>query len=140
MRSLKALGTSYLDIFFLHEPDWGALDWAAISDCVLKLKQQGKIRASGAAFYRADGLPPDFSRGIFDVLQFDCPANGPDYDRVKEERGGQANVLFSPSRVGTPGLQMPELLGQLWRDFPRSIVLSSMFNPSHIRSNAAKAA
>jgi hypothetical protein len=38
------------------------------------------------------------------------------------------------------GLDFTDVLARLWADFPRSVVLSSMFDPDHIRANAAKAA
>lgn len=138
-QSLKALGTDYLDILMLHEPTWSALPVDEIACVADALKSQGKIRAFGAAFYRSKGALPEAASGIFDVLQFDCPVAGADYDSLKETRASSANVLFSPSRAGAPGSSLPETLASLWKDFPRSVVLSSMFNPDHIRANAAAA-
>jgi len=137
--SLGALGTDYLDILLLHEPEWGVLDWGSITECVQKLKSQGKIRAFGAAFYRAEGVPADCAAECLDVWQFDCPRPGADYESVRSERGQCANVLFSPFRTMNAALDGGEMLGRIWRDFPRSVVLSSMFNPDHIRENASKA-
>jgi aryl-alcohol dehydrogenase-like predicted oxidoreductase len=139
-RSLKALGTDYLDIFLLHEPDWSNLPTDEITGSAEKLKRQGKIRAFGAAFYREEKIPTEAGGDIFDLLQFDCPHVGSVYDLVEKERGGMANVIFSPSRAGFAGLDFPDVLARLWADFPCSVVLSSMFDPDHIRANAAKAA
>lgn len=138
-RSLKALGTDYLDIFLLHEPDWSNLPTDEIVASAEKLKRQGKIRAFGAAFYREEEIPTEAEGSVFDLLQFDCPRAGSVYDLVRKERGGMANVIFSPSRAGFVGLDFPDVLARLWADFPRSVVLSSMFDPDHIRANAAKA-
>lgn len=138
-RSMKALGTDYLDIFLLHEPDWSNLPTDEIVASAEKLKRQGKIRAFGAAFYREEEMPTEAEGSVFDLLQFDCPRAGSVYDLVKKERGGMANVIFSPSRAGFVGLDFPDVLARLWADFPRSVVLSSMFDPDHIRANAAKA-
>lgn len=136
--SLRALHTDYLDIFLLHEPDWGALDWVDIAECAQRLKQQGKIRAFGAAFYRSTRAPAEAAHACLDLLQFDCPGPGADYEEVRRVRGGEANVLFSPFRSAGSAADPGDTLQQLWRDFPRSVVLSSMFNPDHIRKNAAK--
>jgi aryl-alcohol dehydrogenase-like predicted oxidoreductase len=139
-RSLRALGTDYLDIFLLHEPDWSNLPTDEIVASAEKLKRQGKIRAFGAAFYREEKMPTEAEGNVFDLLQFDCPRAGSVYDLVEKERGGMANVIFSPSRAGFVGLDFTDVLARLWADFPRSVVLSSMFDPDHIRANAAKAA
>jgi aryl-alcohol dehydrogenase-like predicted oxidoreductase len=138
-RSLKALGTDYLDIFLLHEPDWSNLPIDEIAGSAEKLKREGKIRAFGAAFYREEKTPSEAGSNVFDLLQFDCPRVGAAYDLLEKERGGMANVIFTPSRAGFAGLDFPDVLGRLWADFPRSVVLSSMFDPDHIRANAAKA-
>ena len=138
-RSLKALGTDYLDIFLLHEPDWSNLPIDEIAGSAEKLKRQGKIRAFGAAFYREERMPTEDEGNVFDLLQFDCPRVGAAYDFFEKERGGMANVIFSPSRAGFAGLDFASVLARLWADFPRSVVLSSMFDPDHIRANAAKA-
>jgi aryl-alcohol dehydrogenase-like predicted oxidoreductase len=138
-QSLQALGTDYLDIFLLHEPDWIGLPLEEIARSADKLKKQGKVKAFGAAFYRGQESMADLGHGVFDLLQFDCPPPGEEYDTIKEERGQRANVIFSPSRAAVDGRLRPDVLTRLWADFPRSVVLSSMFNPDHIRVNAAKA-
>lgn len=138
--SLRALGTDYLDVFLLHEPDWGVLDWNSVAESAQKLKREGKIRAFGAAFYRTEGLPADPAAGCLDVWQFDCPRAGADYESVQRARGQCANVLFSPFRAMHAAVNGGDTLERLWRDFPQSVILSSMFNPDHIRENAAKAA
>lgn len=138
-QSLRALGTDYLDILFLHEPSWGNLPLQEVAETAAALKREGKIRAFGAAFYRGSqsfgGLPQD----IFDVLQFDAPSTGSESDGLRRERGDRANVIFSPFVGAGPHLNPGDVLGRLWREFPRSVVLCSMFNPDHIRSNAALA-
>ncbi len=138
-QSLKALGTDYLDIFFLHEPSWGNFPLQEVAETAAILKREGKIRAFGAAFYRGTQSFDELSQDIFDVLQFDAPSQATDSDAFRRERIDRANVLFSPF-VGAGTLARPgDVFGRLWREFPRSVVLCSMFNPDHIRSNAAYA-
>lgn len=138
-QSLRGLGTDYLDLFLLHEPDWSSLPTDEIARSVEKLKQQGKIRAFGAAFYRDGKIPAVAGLGMFDFLQFDCPRVAMEYNLLREERASVANVIFSPSQSGSAGQDLPDVLARLWADFPRSVVLSSMFNEDHIRANVAKA-
>ena len=138
-QSLKALGTDYLDILFLHEPSWGNLPLQEVAETAVTLKREGKIRVFGAAFYRGNQSFGELPQDIFDVLQFDAPSPGTESGALRRERGDRANVLFSPF-VGAGTLSKPgDVLGRLWREFPRSVVLCSMFNPDHIRSNAAYA-
>ena len=138
-QSLRALGTDYLDILFLHEPSWGNLPLQEVAETAAGLKREGKIRAFGAAFYRGSQSFGDLPQDIFDVLQFDAPSPRKDSDALRLERGDRANVLFSPFVGADPHVNPSDILGRLWREFPRSVVLCSMFNPDHIRHNAALA-
>jgi aryl-alcohol dehydrogenase-like predicted oxidoreductase len=138
-QSLRALGTDYLDILFLHEPSWGSLPLQEVAETAAGLKREGKIRAFGAAFYRGSQSFGDSPQDIFDVLQFDAPSPSKESDALRRERGDRANVLFSPFVGADPHVNPSDILGRLWREFPRSVVLCSMFNPDHIRHNAALA-
>lgn len=138
-QSLKVLGTDYLDILFLHEPRWSNLPLQEVAETGTRLKREGKIRAFGAAFYRGSQSFGELPQDIFDVLQFDAPSEAADSDALRRERGDRANVLFSPFVGAGPHLNPGDVLGRLWREFPRSVVLCSMFNPDHIRHNAALA-
>jgi aryl-alcohol dehydrogenase-like predicted oxidoreductase len=138
-QSLRALGTDYLDILFLHEPSWGNLPLQEVAETAAGLKREGKIRAFGAAFYRGSQSFGDLPQDIFDVLQFEAPNSRKESDALRRERGDRANVLFSPFVGAGPHVNPGDILGRLWREFPRSVVLCSMFDPDHIRSNAALA-
>lgn len=138
-KSLRALGTDYLDILFLHEPEWDRLPVEEVADAAAKLKRQGKILAFGAAFYRDGRRFSELPQGVFDVLQFDAPRLDSDDESALDDRRDQANVLFSPFRTGKATSDNTKVLSRLFRDFPNSVVLCSMFNPAHIRSNAASA-
>jgi aryl-alcohol dehydrogenase-like predicted oxidoreductase len=137
--SLRALRRGYVDIFFIHEPG----DRPALTDdlCALagRLKDEGKIRAWGLAFdwSRRDALAGDFGR--YDLLQFNASPGAGHYRDALGERGACSNVLFSPLRGGGD-IPPRDVLQRLWRDFPNSVVLCSMFNPAHIRANAQAAA
>jgi aryl-alcohol dehydrogenase-like predicted oxidoreductase len=137
-RSLKALRTDYLDLFFVHEPVGSLSRVDELAAAAESLKTEGKIRGWGLAFdWRNHGeLAGDFGR--FDVLQFNNSPGAEHYDAVRRELADRPNLFFSPFRA-SGGMDPGEVLTRLWSDFPRSVVLCSMFTPKHIRANAALA-
>lgn len=136
--SLMAIGSDYLDILFIHEPT-GALQHAnELTEAATKLRTEGKIRAWGLAFSWTNHkiFESEFPR--FDILQFDNSPNCGHYDAVRRSFREKPNIFFSPLRI--PGdLNAAETLRTLWRDFPKSVVLCSMFDPDHISANASVA-
>jgi len=137
-RSLKALRTDYLDLFFVHEPTGSLERIDELAAAAESLKDQGKIRGWGLAFdWRNHGdLAGDFGR--FDVLQFNNSPGAEHYDAVRRELAERPNLFFSPFRA-SGGMDPGQVLARLSADFPRSVVLCSMFTPKHIRANAALA-
>lgn len=138
-KSLRALGTDYLDLFFVHEPPGEIERIDDLAAMAATLKKEGKIRAWGLAFdWSSEALlRSTFSR--FDLLQFNASPGADHYAAARSERAASPNVLFSPLRnAGTSPAS--SVLQELWSDFPASVVLCSMFNPEHIRENAAAAA
>jgi aryl-alcohol dehydrogenase-like predicted oxidoreductase len=137
-RSLQALGTDHLDILFLHEPMAEISRFEDLAAEAAELKSRGKIRAWGLAFdsRTAEIHAPLLAR--VDIRQFDLSPAAPHYENARRSHADSANVFFSPLRHrGT--LEPAAALGRLWQDFPRSVVLCSMFSPDHLRSNAAAA-
>jgi len=136
-RSLRELGTDYVDFLLVHEPR-ERID--AISDVLAaaqNLKQAGKIRAFGFAIMMHDERTHTSYLDAADLLQFDNAPGMPHYAATLESRSDQPNIFFSPFRNRQPGQQPAEILKQLGSDFPKSITLCSMFKPEHIRQNAA---
>jgi len=136
-KSLRALGTDYLDYFFLHEPLQSIPDIDELADIAEMLKTEGKIRAWGLAFMRSDEHLHQAYLNRFDVLQFDNSPGAKGYDTIVTDRGQKGNIIFSPLRAGTPDLKPVEKLNKIFNDFPDSVILCSMFNEQHIRENAA---
>lgn len=134
-KSLRALHTDYLDYFFIHEPHEGLAHVDELTFAADQLKQEGKIRAWGLAYFRSQEHLHKPYLPTFDVLQFDNSPGSPGYDHVVAERGSRANILFSPLSGGTKNLTPSEKLNKLFDDFPNSVILCSMFNQQHLRSN-----
>lgn len=137
-KSLRALKTDYLDVFFVHEPPGEIEKIDDLAGMAHKLKKEGKIRSWGLAFdwSARELLETTFPK--FDLLQFNCSPGAKHYEQAQRERGAVSNVLFSPLRHSNAD-QAGEVLRQLWAEFPSSVVLCSMFNPGHILENAAAA-
>ncbi len=135
-RSLRALRTDRLDYFFVHEPPGPIARLDDLADAAERLKAEGKIRGWGLAFdwQSRDSLAAAWPS--FDVLQFNASPAAPHYQAAVAERREKPNVLFSPFR-GSNGLPPHEVLRALPADFPNSVILCSMFQPGHIRANAA---
>jgi len=138
-KSLKALGTDYLDCLFIHEPEATLLNIDELLMAADQLKQQGKIRALGLACMRSQMPLHSNYMNKFDVLQFDNSPGAPGYDKAVNDRGTLSNVIFSPMRGGSEQISPADKLKQLYTDFPNSVILCSMFNTAHIAANAAVA-
>jgi hypothetical protein len=140
--SLRALRTDRVEALLLHEPASPGDEFPELIEAAGRLKQEGKIRAWGVAgSYRALSSWPG---GVdsFDLVQFSPPGESSQYRAAVRDLAGRPSVLFSPLRraAGRPGVPVAEALGTFWRDFPRSVILCSMFTPHHIRENARMAA
>jgi hypothetical protein len=134
--SLRAMGTDRVEFLLIHEP----AEFSRLTDlaaCAAALKQSGKIRGWGVAASHA--LLPPVGLAAFDLLQVDVPSASPDYARVRDLGQIRPLVLFSALR-GCPEAKVLARLRGLWADLPRAVILCSMFNPDHIRANAAAAA
>jgi len=138
-QSLKALGTDYLDCFFIHEPEETLINIDELIDMAGVLKQEGKIRALGLACTRAQMPSHTAYLNKFDLLQFDNSPGAAGYDKAVADRGLSSNVIFSPMRGGADDIKPTDKLKLLYKDFPNSVVICSMFNPDHIAANAMAA-
>ena len=69
--SLKRLGTDHLDVLYTHwqSPDLGLYPLEETVEALMKLKEQGKIRAIGAANVTADLIRGYCKYGQLDVIQ-----------------------------------------------------------------------
>lgn len=138
-KTLRALRTDYLDLYFVHEPLQPVKDPDGVLACAEQMKKEGKIRAFGVAFSRAARGSVASLLGHSSIWQFGCSPGMDDYAEIQRERGGCSNVLFSALSCRGE-LNADQALRRLWKDFPGSVVLCSMFTPDHIRANVRVAA
>ncbi|HEX8357716.1 MAG TPA: aldo/keto reductase [Segetibacter sp.] len=134
-QSLQALQTDFLDYYFIHEPNEILVHAEELKFTAEKLKTEGKIRGWGIAYMRAEKDKFQNVLNQFDVQQFDNSPGSVNYSNVVTDRGLKPNILFSPLRGGSKDLSANEKLQKLFRDFPNSVVLCSMFNEQHIKEN-----
>lgn len=135
-RSLQALGTDHVDILFLHEPNHEISRFEDLAAAAGDLKSQGKIRAWGLAYDSRTEYLHAHCVDRVDVRQFDLSPEAPHYAAAVQRHARSASVFFSPLRH-RGGLDPASSLSRLGQDFPRSVVLCSMFREAHIRANAA---
>lgn len=135
--SLRNLHTDYIDYFFIHEPITTIQEIESLMNAADQLKRSGKIRAFGLAYMiEQEELHQEYLNQ-FDVLQFNKPITRQTYFEKKQERGNKANILFSPFRGGVSEFSPIEKLKTLAEDFSQSVILCSMSNEKHIKSNSS---
>lgn len=134
--SLRALRTDYLDYFFVHEPLGKLIYIDELTEMADILKKEGKIRAWGLSYMRHQKPLHESYLANFDLLQFDNSPGAIGYETSIRERAAEPNIIFSPLRGGNGELKPKEKLVRLSEDFTKSVILCSMFNEEHIKSNA----
>ncbi|MDQ6763762.1 MAG: aldo/keto reductase [Bacteroidota bacterium] len=133
-RSLKALKTDYLDYFLIHEPLAAIENIDELSNTMLSLKKEGKIRAWGLAFVKNQKHLHESYLDRFDILQFNNSPVDNDYNKVVEERSNESNIFFSTLRGGAE-MSPAEKLKRLLNDYSRSVILCSMYSVKHLEEN-----
>ncbi|TDD94685.1 aldo/keto reductase [Flavobacterium cellulosilyticum] len=135
--SLKSLKTDYLDYFFIHEPLEKILNIDELLETGMNLKKVGKIRAFGIAFMQSENEIHREYLDEFDILQYNNSPGITGYNDLVKNRGGASNIFFSPINGGDYKLTAEEKLLKLHLDFPKSVILCSMFNKKHIQNNVS---
>jgi aryl-alcohol dehydrogenase-like predicted oxidoreductase len=135
--SLKSLKTDYLDYFFIHEPLHKILNINELLEAGFNLKKAGKIRAFGIAYMQNEIETHREYLDEFDVLQYNNSPGITGYNELVKNRGEASNIFFSPINGGDFTLTAEEKLLKLHQDFPKSVILCSMFNKKHIQNNVS---
>jgi aryl-alcohol dehydrogenase-like predicted oxidoreductase len=134
--SLKALNTDYLDYLFIHEPLYTIDHIDEVNDYAARLKQEGKIKGWGLAYMQQQKTLHKSYLNKFDVLQFNNSPGIKGYNEIVAERGQASNIFFAPLRSGNLEMKPAEKLLNLSIDFPKSVILCSMFKEEHLKANA----
>jgi len=67
--SLDALKTGFVDVLMLHQVDNEILENREIADTFIKLKREGRIKATGISTYTIEDTKKAIDLGIWDVIQ-----------------------------------------------------------------------
>lgn len=137
--SLRRLRTDYIDYLCLHEPFGLDSTQQALVSTAADLKRQGKIRGFGVSAFSYHLDMHEAYLPQFDYLQVNPDMNSRQSERILKERSQLPNVFFSPikSLCATSPYEIEESMRGLLTEFPRSILLFSMFNKAHILKNAS---
>lgn len=68
-QSFKALQTNSIDVFMLHQVDKEILENDDIANTFIKLKKEGRIKATGISTYTIEETKRAIELGIWDVIQ-----------------------------------------------------------------------
>lgn len=135
IESLRALQTDFLDYFFIHEPLHTIENIDELIDMSERLKKEGKIRAFGLAFMQVQKHYHTAYLNKFDILQFNNSPLMSNYLGIVDECANTSNIFFSPLG-GDKTVSASSKLLKLADDFNKSIILCSMYNEAHLKSNA----
>ena len=104
--SLSLLKTDYIDIYQFHNPDicYKPGDGTGMYECMLKAREQGKIRFIGITNHRLNVAHEAVDSGLYDTLQFPLSYLASDKDIELVEKCGKANVGFIAMKALSGGL------------------------------------
>ena len=103
--SLRMLGSDYVDMFFLHEPNGEDRISDDLCQCLEDLKTQGKIKAYGISSLARDVMSVATEHpALASIIQFDNDAAARQIDAL--ELPGHANILtFAPLSSALPAIE-----------------------------------
>lgn len=105
-RSLKTLGTEYIDIYQFHNPDFcpGPGDASGLYDAMLKAREQGKIRFIGITNHRLSVAEEAAESGLYDTIQFPFSYLSTDADLALVTACRDRNIGFIAMKALSGGL------------------------------------
>lgn len=72
--SLKALETDFIDIYQLHNPPGAPQEGSELYECLLKARQEGKIRFIGVSLHPIAAAWQALESGLYDTIQYPLSA------------------------------------------------------------------
>ena len=136
-RSLKRLGTDYLDVVLIHADgnDEHILNELGTLDCLKQLRDSGLVRAVGISHKSPGGARAALDKGT-DVIMATLNPTDLSETEVIEKAGKQGcGVLVKKALAG--GRETPEALRFAARHPGVSSVVVGTLNPEHLEENAA---
>ncbi len=136
-RSLRRLGTDYLDVVLIHSDGNEAriLNEYGTLDCLQQLKRRGLIRGAGISHKSPEGAAMALERGADVVMATLNPAYRSEAKLIAEAGRRGCGVLIKKALAG--GLEMPETLPFALAHPGVSSVVVGTRNPEHLEENAA---
>lgn len=138
-RSLRRLGTGWVDVFFLHDPDLTDLALPGLVEMLESLREKGVAGDLGVSSSNPDVIRAALSSGWAKYIQ--CPANLVDANRLHdvikscEEQGAivVANHVLGRGNFGIPELTHEVQIRTTSALLPSSaIILCGTKNPRHL--------
>jgi aryl-alcohol dehydrogenase-like predicted oxidoreductase len=102
--SLSLLKTDHVDIYQFHNPKRIPMDGDALYDCMLKAREQGKIRFIGVTNHGIDNALSAIDSGLYDTLQFPLSALSSEKELAMAKKCGEHDIGFIAMKALCGGL------------------------------------
>lgn len=104
--TLNNLQTDYLDIYQFHNPDFCPKpgDGTGLYECMLKAKEEGKIRHIGITNHRLNIANEAVESGLYETLQFPFSYLASDVDLALQKKCSDAGMGFIAMKALSGGL------------------------------------
>lgn len=136
-RSLKRLGTDYLDVVLIHSDgnDARIINEHGTLDCLKQFKEQGLVRAVGISHKSSGGAAAALDSGVDVIMATLNPAHRSEAGIIKEAGRRGCGVLVKKALAG--GREAPGALEFAAGHPGVSSVVVGTLNPEHLAENVA---
>ncbi|GHV47468.1 aldo/keto reductase [Synergistales bacterium] len=102
--SLKMLRTDYIDVYQFHNPSAVPKTGDVLYDCMLKAREQGKIRFIGVTNHGIKNAVSAIESGLYDTLQFPLSALSSEVEMGMAASAGERGMGFIAMKALCGGL------------------------------------
>ena len=103
-KSLSMLNTEYIDVYQFHNPKQVPLAGSSLYECMLKAREQGKIRFIGLTSHSLENATAALRSGLYDTIQFPLSALSNEAEMAMAEECGRRDVGFVAMKALCGGL------------------------------------